>query len=541
MRLRFIPLLGLVVLACERAPLQTEPSAPTANGSDEFDGHHSHFRYGTMSWAPTGNPGEVRFRLRAGFRRDDPAYKGQPFPVTGDFIQDEVGQTLFDFGDGNVSAILVPFIVTAHSETENWIIVEAVDFSAEPAGPGIPHTYDGSGPFTARLAALITGTLRAACCRLDGPQIISVPPFLIPGLMNRAGLSYPVPTTVSPFSGNSSPVSAIAPIVVVPENPAATFFVPATDPDGDPLKWRLATQGEAGGGSHPPGLTIDEATGQVTWNTTGLDQANFWTTTIMIEDLDGPGGAVKSTIPVDFFLRIRLPVGSAPTCAVSPAGPLSATVGQPLSFTVTGTDADPGATVTLNSAGMPSVAESSPALPVTGASPQSSDVIWTPGDALVGTHVALFTATDNNGLQGLCSVTITVTGGGGGGGDPEVGIDIKPGSDDNPVNLKSKGKIPVAVLSDADFNAASLDPASITLGNDDGDDTPVAARNNGTLMAGLEDVDQDGDLDLVLHFETQALVSNFDLDAGTTELILNGLTAAGAAVQGRDVVRIVGR
>jgi len=532
MRLRLIPFLGVVLLACERTPLQTEPAAPTAHGTGEFDGNHSHFRYGTMSWAPTGNPGEVRFRLRAGFRRDDPAYlgAGAPFPVTGDFIQDKVGDTMFDFGDGTVSSFLVPFIVTAHSVEENWIIVEAVDFSAEPFGPGIPHTYAGPGPFTARLA----GPLGAACCRLDPP------PFQIPGLNNRAGQphSYPLPTTVSPHSGNSSPVSAMAPIVVVPDNSAATFFVPAVDPDGDPIRWRLSTDAEAGGGSHPPGLSVDAATGQVTWNTTGLDQANFWTTTIMIEDLDGSGGAVKSAIPVDFFLRIRPPVGSAPTCAVSPAGPLSAAVGEPVAFTVTGTDSDAGATVTLNSAGMPSVAESSPALPVTGASPQSSDVTWTPGDALVGTHVALFTATDNNGLQGLCSVTITVTGGGG--GPVEVVVDIKPGSEGNPVKLGSQGRIPVAVLTTPDFDAASLDPASITLGNDDGSDPPVAARNNGTLMAGLKDVDQDGDLDLVLHFETQALVSSGDLGAGTIELILNGLTTEGTAVQGRDAVRVVG-
>jgi len=538
MRLRFIPLLGVVVLACERAPLQTEPAAPTANGSAEFDGHHSHFRYGTMSWAPTANSGEVRFRLRAGFRRD--AYSSPPNP--GDtYFQDVVGETQLDYGDGNVSA-LVLFIVTAASVTENWVIVEALDF--QTPNVGVLHTYADAGPFTAQLAS--AGLLGAACCRLDGPQVIPTPPFLIPGLMNRAGGRYPIPTSVSPMSVNSSPVSAIAPIVVVPENAAATFSVPAVDPDGDPIQWRLASDAEAGGGQHPPDISVDAATGLVTWNTMGLDQANFYTTTIMVEDLDG-GGQVKSKTPVDFFLRVRPQIGNAPTCAVSPAGPLTGTVGAPMSFTVTGSDPDAGATVTLNSAGLPitrdpdiglTVAASAPALPITGASPQST-VSWTLIDVTVGTHVALFTATDENGLQGICSVTYTITGNGGGGG--EVAIDIKPGSDDNPVNLKSKGKIPVAVLSDADFDAASLDPASITLGNDEGSDTPVAARNNGTLMAGLEDVDQDGDLDLVLHFETQALVRNSDLDASTTELILNGLTTDGPAVQGRDVVRIVGR
>ncbi|MGH7340177.1 MAG: hypothetical protein ACREKH_06775, partial [Candidatus Rokuibacteriota bacterium] len=173
---------------------------------------------------------------------------------------------------------------------------------------------------------------------------------------------------------------------------------------------------------------------------------------------------------------------------------------------------------------------------------------WTPGDVNVGTHLVLFTATDDNGLQGLCSVAITVTAGSGGGGGPlAVSIDIKPGSVENPVNLRSQGKLPVAVLTTPELDAASLDPASITLGNDDGDDTPVAtkARRRGQgeprLMASLEDVDQDGDLDLVLHFKTQALVINGDLTAGTTELTLNGLTIEGTAVEGHDVVRIVAR
>lgn len=124
--------------------------------------------------------------------------------------------------------------------------------------------------------------------------------------------------------------------------------------------------------------------------------------------------------------------------------------------------------------------------------------------------------------------------------DPEVEVDIKPGSDENPVNLRSKGNIPVAILTTDDFDAGTVDPSTVTLGNNDGADTPVAARKNGSLMAGLEDVDDDGDLDLVLHFSTQELVANGDLDGNTTELTLNGGTTDGLLViHGSDTVTIV--
>ena len=48
-------------------------------------------------------------------------------------------------------------------------------------------------------------------------------------------------------------------------------------------------------------------------------------------------------------------------------------------------------------------------------------------------------------------------------------IDIKPGSDKNPVSLKGKGMLPVAVLTSPEFDAASIDVATVSF---EGDDTP---------------------------------------------------------------------
>jgi hypothetical protein len=120
-----------------------------------------------------------------------------------------------------------------------------------------------------------------------------------------------------------------------------------------------------------------------------------------------------------------------------------------------------------------------------------------------------------------------------------VAIDIKPGSYPNSINQGALGRIPVAVLTTDHFDAATVAPSTVTLGDTYGDDTGVATRRNGTLMSRLEDVDGDGDLDLVLQFELQALVVNGDLAENTTVLILNGGTVTGDPVRGEDTVRIV--
>ena len=104
-----------------------------------------------------------------------------------------------------------------------------------------------------------------------------------------------------------------------------------------------------------------------------------------------------------------------------------------------------------------------------------------------------------------------------------VPIDIKPGSDPNSINLKSKGVVPVAVLTTEEFDASSVDPATVTFAGA----SPVRWV--------MEDVDGDGDVDLVLHFRTQDL----ELDATSTEATLTGSTYDGQDIQGTDAVRIV--
>ena len=105
----------------------------------------------------------------------------------------------------------------------------------------------------------------------------------------------------------------------------------------------------------------------------------------------------------------------------------------------------------------------------------------------------------------------------------EVSVDIKPGSYPNSINIKSKGKVPVAILTTDDFDAYDVDPDTVTF----------AGAN--PLRWKMEDVDNDGDHDMLLHFKTQEL----NLTKDSTEAALKGETIGGIPITGTDSVIIV--
>jgi len=114
----------------------------------------------------------------------------------------------------------------------------------------------------------------------------------------------------------------------------------------------------------------------------------------------------------------------------------------------------------------------------------------------------------------------------------EVAIDVKPGSDTNSINLGSKGVIPVAILSTADFDATTVDPGTVTLGG-----FGVALRGKASkLMAHEEDVNGDGLIDLVVQVETE----NFDESSFQDgSVVLEGETYGGKPIRGSDEITIV--
>jgi hypothetical protein len=105
----------------------------------------------------------------------------------------------------------------------------------------------------------------------------------------------------------------------------------------------------------------------------------------------------------------------------------------------------------------------------------------------------------------------------------DVLVDINPGSYPNSINLGSKGVIPVAVLTTEGFDASTVDPVTVVF------------AGAVPLRWAMEDVDYDGDLDLIFHFKTQEL----DLDENSTEATLTGETFDGIPIEGTDTVNIV--
>ncbi|MDB4308049.1 hypothetical protein N9985_02040 [Gammaproteobacteria bacterium] len=108
-----------------------------------------------------------------------------------------------------------------------------------------------------------------------------------------------------------------------------------------------------------------------------------------------------------------------------------------------------------------------------------------------------------------------------------IAIDIKPGSDPNPVNPKSKGVIPVAVLGSMDFDATQVDFSTVEFGP--GKASPVHDGH-------VENVNGDGFEDMVFHFKTQGT----GITCGDTEATLSGETFGGDAFTGTDSVKTAG-
>ncbi|MDO8707085.1 SBBP repeat-containing protein [Pseudomonas sp.] len=109
-----------------------------------------------------------------------------------------------------------------------------------------------------------------------------------------------------------------------------------------------------------------------------------------------------------------------------------------------------------------------------------------------------------------------------------VQLDIKPGSFPNSINPNNNGVITVAIISTDVFNADKIDPLSVTFGS------RRAQEIHG--KGHLEDVNNDGILDLVFHFNTE----DTGIQCGDTSATLVGQTYDKQTIAGSDSIVTVG-
>jgi len=124
----------------------------------------------------------------------------------------------------------------------------------------------------------------------------------------------------------------------------------------------------------------------------------------------------------------------------------------------------------------------------------------------------------------------------------QVDVDVSPEDCPNEFNITKKGRLVVSIQGTADFDAATIDPASVTLAGV----SPVHAvledvsRPAGDGECSCTDDGPDGIVDLKLHFDQPEILAALGAvgNGDVVELPLVGMTTEGDDVEGDDCVTI---
>ncbi len=194
---------------------------------------------------------------------------------------------------------------------------------------------------------------------------------------------------------NTPPVITVPTAQTTDEGVLLSFGVSATDPDGDLLT--LAALNLPVGASF---VDNGDGTGTFSWTPDYCQSGSYWVTFIAADN------GVPSLADTDSVMITVNEVDRAPV--VSVPGAQYVDEGQPLSFVVSGSDADTcdGDIVTLVGVNLPVGATFS----VTDGNPASGTFSWTPGYGDAGVYWVLFVASDSRmpSLSDTDSVEITV-------------------------------------------------------------------------------------------------------------------------------------
>ena len=311
----------------------------------------SHYRFARMDWTKTGAQ-SISLTTTIGVRCTAYFPSGCPAP----------GATFSDLGPNSGQATGSGlFVVTASNPAEDWMLARVVN----------PFTYTNGGPFTASWAN---------CCTIT---------------LNGAGGDSKTSSLVN-LATNGSPVVSVPPMVNVGNTGMQTWSIPASSPGGETLKWRLATFAETGG-NNPAGMSINQNTGAVSWNTSGQSAVTPYFASAAVESVNSSGTVVGRTI-VSYIVRITTATSNvAPVwTAATPADQRVYDVnpGQQVAIDVGATDANNNNTVTINNLGLPTGAT----FTRVNGNPGTGAFRWTPARAAGGQeYLVTLTAQDEHG------------------------------------------------------------------------------------------------------------------------------------------------
>jgi len=238
----------------------------------------THYRGGTLSWQPTGDPNEVLFTGRVAWKLD--------FPWGCGSISIGTVCSYGSFDPGIGPPVPWSFRVTSIFAAQDAFAGEIVDSSGDPLKYTYPSPTNAGAPWIAEWQS---------CCRIGTASPNEH--------INNPNGDMRIDTTVDLSVPNASPQLSLPmepgmPLFHICQlNSVCTIPVKAIDPDGDAMAFRLATPAEVGAGFVQPGppsapnaAVIDPATGVITWDTTGAtmggERITVYSMAIVAEDGD---------------------------------------------------------------------------------------------------------------------------------------------------------------------------------------------------------------------------------------------------------------
>ena len=118
------------------------------------------------------------------------------------------------------------------------------------------------------------------------------------------------------------------------------------------------------------------------------------------------------------------------------------------------------------------------------------------------------------------------------GGSPlQVQVGVYPGASLRTLPQEAARALPVVIFSSATFNAANVNPATLTLAAP----KSALAGANGKSACHMEDVNQDGQADIVCTMQTNSTQAK----PGLSQVTLEGLTFDGASFRGQFSLQLI--